>query len=88
MAKTVTIGTKVEKATQEWLAKMAAAQGKSVAEFVRDIIEREIAGSAQGDRETVLSPVLERLEAIEQQIAFHHNALGELLMKAVKAGAG
>ena len=34
------------------------------------------------------SGVIGRIDALEQMIVFHHNALGEVLLKAVKASAG
>lgn len=88
MAKTFTIGTKVEKQVHDHLTQLAAAQGKSVSEIARELIEDGLKRSAQGVNAGEPEAVLERLTALEQQIAFHHNALGELLMKAVKAGAG
>lgn len=87
MAKTFTVGTKVEKEVHEHLANLAAAQGKSVSEVVRELIESGLKRSVQGVSDEQSEAVLERLGALEQQIAFHHNALGELLLKAVKAGA-
>lgn len=87
MAKTFTVGTKVEKDIHEHLTKLAAAQGKSVSEVARALIEAGLKRAAQGVSDGQPEAVLERLGSLEQQIAFHHNALGELLMKAVKAGA-
>lgn len=87
MAKTFTVGTKVEKEVHEHLTQLAAAQGKSVSEMARDLIEAGLKRGAQGRSDGEQEPFLERLGILEQQIAFHHNALGELLMKAVKAGA-
>lgn len=87
MAKTFTVGTKVEKEVHEHLTQLAAAQGKSVSEVARELIEAGLKRGAQGVSEAPPETVLERLTSLEQQIGFHHNALGELLMKAVKAGA-
>ena len=88
MAKTITVVTKVEQQVYERLVKLAAAQKKSVAELVRELIEKELAGSVQGASVGMPEAIVERLDALEQQMAFHHNALGELLIKAVRAGAG
>lgn len=87
MAKTFTVGTKVEKEVHEHLAQLAAAQGKSVSEVARELIEAGLKRGALRVNDGQPEAVLERLASLEQQIAFHHNALGELLMKAVKAGA-
>lgn len=87
MAKTFTVGTKVEKEVHEHLTQLAAAQGKSVSEVARDLIEAGLKRGALGANDGQSEAVLERLTTLEQQIAFHHNALGELLMKTVKAGA-
>lgn len=87
MAKTFTVGTKVEKEVHEHLAQLAAAQGKSVSEVARELIEAGLKRGAQDFNDGQPEAVLERLASLEQQIAFHHNALGELLVKAVKAGA-
>ena len=87
MAKTTTIGTKVDSETHEKLAKLAATQNKSVSELVRDLIEESLTRDAQERPAALPEAVTEQLDRIEQQLAFHHNALGELLVKAVRAGA-
>jgi hypothetical protein len=87
MAKTFTVGTKVEKQVHDHLTQLAAAQGKSVSEVARELIEAGLKRSVLGASDGQPEAVLDRLGVLEQQIAFHHNALGELLMKAVKAGA-
>lgn len=87
MAKTFTIGTKVEREVHDHLVQLAAAQGKSVSEVARELIESGLKRNAHGASVEAPEALTERLGILEQQIAFHHNALGELLMKAVKAGA-
>lgn len=88
MAKTISVGTKLDEKTHAHLSKMAAAQGKSVSEVLRQLIEESLQGSAQDVSGGSSDSVLERLASLEQQIAFHHNALGELLVKAVKISTG
>lgn len=88
MARTITVGTKVEKKTHEHLAKVAAAQNKSVSEVVRDLILDGLERGAQGVENAAPGELSGRLDELQDLIAFHHNALGELLLKAVKISTG
>lgn len=88
MAHTYTVGTKVEKQVHEHLTKVAAAQNKSVSEVVRALLLDGLDRMAQGEQKTAPGELSARLDELQEQIAFHHNALGELLLKAVKISTG
>lgn len=85
VARTKTVGTKVTPAVYETLSLMAAEEKCTVADLIRKLIDDRV--SNDGAR-PVMPDAMRKLESIERQIAFHHEALGELLVKAVAASAG
>lgn len=86
VARTKTVGTKVTPAVYETLSLMAAEEKCTVADLIRKLIYDRVSNVA--DSKQVMPDAIKKLESIERQIAFHHEALGELLVKAVTASAG
>jgi predicted DNA-binding protein len=85
VARTKTVGTKVTPEVYEALSRIASDQNKTVADVMRELIDQGV--SDERPRQ-IPDEVLEKIESLEQMVRFHHNALGELLVKAVKASAG
>lgn len=64
MAKTITIGTKVDSETHEKLTKMASTLGLSVSELVRELIEAGIKAQDEPADGAIPEDLSERLDAI------------------------
>ena len=64
MAKTTTIGTKVDSETHEKLSKLAASRGFSVSELVRELIEAGISEQEKPAKEAIPDDLTERLDAL------------------------
>ena len=66
MAKTMTIGTKVDSETHEKLAKLAESRGVSVSELVRELIEAGISDQNKTATTAIPGDLSERLDALEK----------------------
>jgi predicted DNA-binding protein len=64
MAKTMTIGTKVDSETHEKLTKLAESRGFSVSELVRELIEAGISEQEKPAQEAIPDDLTERLDAL------------------------
>lgn len=64
MAKTMTIGTKVDSETHEKLTKLAESRGLSVSEQVRELIEAGIGEQEKSAKEAIPEDLSERLDAL------------------------
>jgi len=64
MAKTTTIGTKVDSETHEKLTKLAESRGVSVSELVRELIEAGINGQDKPAATAIPEDLSERLNAL------------------------
>ena len=66
MAKTTTIGTKVDSETHDKLVKLAESRGLSVSELVRELIEMGLTGQDKPAAATISDDLSERLDALKK----------------------
>ena len=64
MAKTITVGTKVDDETQKKLAKLAESKRYSVSELVRELIEAGISEQDKPATTAIPDDLSERLDAL------------------------
>lgn len=64
MAKTMTIGTKVDSETHEKLTKLATTMGVSISELVRELIEAGISEQEKPAKEAIPEDLSKRLDAL------------------------
>ena len=75
------VSVRLDNETYVNLLKLAQVERKTITELVRELIDLGLAMKETAEPEQDSGAVLKRLDVLEMHI-------GELLMKAVKAGAG
>ena len=75
------ISVRLDNETYSNLLRLAQVERKTIAELVRELIERGLRATGDESGKADTSDVLHRLDVLEMQIS-------DLLVKAVKAGAG